>query len=208
MTDWHADYLAARPHTGAEILARPCPVPATSGVYGWWFKSLPADIDTKQCKTLEDAEHGKLTLLYTGISPSAPPKNGKAPSRSNIRTRIRSQHFGGNAAGSTLRLTLGCLLADELGIELRRVGSGNRRTFQVGEPKLTEWMKENALVSWVVHDEPWILEHELIESLDVPLNLQGNLRNAYHPKLTQIRLQAALTAKQLPVLPNPGRKGQ
>lgn len=207
MTDWHADYLAARPHTGAEILARPCPVPASPGVYGWWFSRLPTDIDTERCMRRDDPEHGKLTLLYTGISPSAPPTNGKAPSKSNIRERIRSHHLGGNAAGSTLRLTLGCLLADELGLELRRVGSGKRRTFHTGEPKLTEWMVTNALVSWVEHDEPWVLEHELIASLDVPLNLQGNVRNAFHPKLTEIRKQAAHRANDLPVLPNPGRRG-
>ncbi|WP_437425846.1 GIY-YIG nuclease family protein [Williamsia muralis] len=123
-----------------------------------------------------------------------------------MRQRIRSHHLGGNAAGSPLRLTLGCLLAEELGIELRRVGSGKRRTFHTGEPVLTEWIKENALVSWVEHDQPWELERELIESLDVPLNLQGNVRNAYHPKLTEIRLQAALRARELPMLPNPGRR--
>ncbi|WP_386143941.1 GIY-YIG nuclease family protein [Streptomyces yanii] len=42
-------------------------------------------------------------------------------STQNLRTRVR-YHYRGNAAGSTLRLTLGCLL----GLELRRVGSGKR----------------------------------------------------------------------------------
>jgi hypothetical protein len=32
-------------------------------------------------------------------------------------------HYTGNASGSTLRLTLGCLLAERLGIQLRRVGA-------------------------------------------------------------------------------------
>jgi hypothetical protein len=72
-------------------------------------------------------------LLYVGVSPSEPPRNGKAPSQQNLRKRIR-YHFRGNAAGSTLRLTLGSLLAAELGIELRRVGSGNRFTFSDGGP--------------------------------------------------------------------------
>jgi hypothetical protein len=30
--------------------------------------------------------------------------------------------YAGNAGGSTLRKTLGCLLAGQLGIQLRRVG--------------------------------------------------------------------------------------
>lgn len=28
-----------------EVLSRPSPVPAASGVYGWWFRDLPALID-------------------------------------------------------------------------------------------------------------------------------------------------------------------
>ncbi|WP_323183900.1 MULTISPECIES: GIY-YIG nuclease family protein [unclassified Streptomyces] len=44
-------------------------------------------------------------------------------SAQNLRKRVR-YHYRGNAAGSTLRLTLGCLL----GLELRRVGSGKRMT--------------------------------------------------------------------------------
>ena len=53
-----------------------------------------------------------------------------------------------------LRKTLGVLVSDELGLELRRVGSGGRRTFAAGEAVLTRWMAERAVVSWVVHPEP------------------------------------------------------
>jgi hypothetical protein len=38
-------YLAAKIHTRAEVLAQPTPVPHEPGVYGWWFRELPADID-------------------------------------------------------------------------------------------------------------------------------------------------------------------
>jgi hypothetical protein len=68
--------------------------------------------------------------------PSAPPKNGKAPSSQSLQTRVR-YHYSGNAEGSTLRLTHGCLLAKELGIELRRVGSGERMTFSTAEVRLS-----------------------------------------------------------------------
>ncbi len=194
-------YLAAPPFPRAEVLARPCPVPAAPGVYGWWFRELPAEIDTSGCATKEG-----LTLLYTGISPSAPPANGKAPSAQNIRRRIRT-HYSGNAEGSTLRKTLGCLLSDQLGIELRRVGSGNRRTFVTGEKVLSEWMEQNALVSWVLHPEPWVLEHQLISSLDVPLNLDSNAHNSFYPTLKAARRHAVVRANELPVVPNPGVGG-
>jgi hypothetical protein len=44
---------------------------------------------------------------------------------------------GGNAEGSTLRLSSGCILAEQLGIQLRRVGSGKRLTFGTGEQRLS-----------------------------------------------------------------------
>jgi len=41
-------------------------------------------------------------------------------------------HYAGSAEGSTLRKTLGPLLAGQLGIQLRRVGPGRRKTFADG----------------------------------------------------------------------------
>ena len=177
-------------------------MPAQSGVYGWWFRRLPSSFDTSLCLTREG-----LTLLYTGISPKRPPSSGGRPSRQTLRDRIR-YHYTGNAEGSTLRKTLGILLADELGIELRRVGSGSRMTFGTGEAKLSGWMAESALVGWIVDPEPWLLEEHLIASLDVPLNLEGNARNAFHPRLTAMRAAAVARARELDVVPNPGTDGR
>ncbi len=194
-----------QPHhiaTRAEALSQPCPVPAVAGVYGWWFRSFPADIDTSAC-----ISSGGLTLLYVGISPKQPPANGRLPSRQNLRQRIRT-HYCGNAEGSTLRKTLGCLLAPQLAIELRRVGSGNRMTFGTGEQSLSQWMHDNALVSWLVCDRPWEVEDQLITTLDLPLNLYGNSANAFHLTLTEIRAACVNRARNLPVIANPGVGGR
>lgn len=180
-----------------EILARPSPVPAAAGVYGWWFRRLPAAIDTHEC-----ARHHGLTLLYIGISPSRPPMNGRPASRQNLRKRLR-QHYVRSAEASTLRRTLGCLLADELDLQLRRVGtSGRRTTFVTGEHVLSDWMAENAFVSWVARARPWELEDQLIQELDLPLNLWDNSRNPFHPTLTEARARCLERARALPVLPN------
>ncbi|MGC5256782.1 GIY-YIG nuclease family protein [Gordonia sp. DT218] len=48
-------------------------------------------------------------------------------------------------------------------------------------------MAEHAFVSWTNRPEPWVLEDELIEKLDLPLNLMGNKANAFHPRLTAFR---------------------
>lgn len=192
-----ADFLAARPFTREEVFAEPCPVPSEPGVYGWWFRAIPGTIDVSGCEQKDD-----LTLLYVGISPTPPPTNGKPPSTQDLRKRIR-YHFGAagaSAEGSTLRKSLGVLLADELGIELRRIGSGARRTFAGGEAVLTQWMAENVLVSWVQRPAPWLFEDELIAALDVPLNIQGNKRNAFYMELKRLRRDAALKANKLRVL--------
>jgi hypothetical protein len=165
----------------AEVLARPSPVPGRPGVYGWYFKELPLPIDIGQCVTW----HG-CTLLYGGIAPKAPPANGRPASRQSLRHRIR-YHYTGNAAGSTLRLALGCLLAERLGIQLRRVGSGQRLTFAAGEARLSAWMADNASVTWVEADHPWLAEQQFIASVNLPLNLDQNRHHAFHQQLTQVR---------------------
>ncbi|WP_406732210.1 GIY-YIG nuclease family protein [Streptomyces sp. NBC_01794] len=166
--------------SAAEVLTRPSPVPAAAGVYGWHFDEAPA----------QDLDAGRL--LYVGI---APRHMSNRSSTQNLRKRVR-YHFRGNAAGSTLRLTLGCLL----GLELRRVGSGGRMTFgRVGEASLTEWMAEHARVCWLEHEEPWTMESDLIARLDVPLNLDQNRRNGFHATLSKLRADARARARQLPV---------
>lgn len=166
LENYRAGHLAARRFTRDEVFSRPSPIPNSPGVYGWWFHTVPTNIDTSDC-----VRRDGLTLLYTGISPKRPPTNGTLPSRQNLRQRI-THHYSGDAEGSTLRKTLGVLLGDELGIELRRVGSSRRRTFgRRGEALLTDWMADNMLVSWVVHPQPWLLEKELIATFDLPLNL-------------------------------------
>ena len=38
--------------TRAEVLARPCPVPATAGIYTWFFDSLAKGIPTEGTRAL------------------------------------------------------------------------------------------------------------------------------------------------------------
>ncbi|GAB1821090.1 GIY-YIG nuclease family protein [Herbidospora sp. RD11066] len=165
----------------AEVLARPSPIPAAPGVYGWYFTQSP------------DSRLSADTLLYVGI---APRRMATRTSTQNLRKRIR-YHYKGNAEGSTLRLTLGCLL----GLELRRVGSGQRLTFgREGERELTAWMQAHAYVSWFQHPEPWLAESELIAQLDLPLNLDQNHSNGFHPYLSSLRASARARARQLPII--------
>jgi hypothetical protein len=185
----------ARLWTADDLQARASPIPAEPGVYAWYFTSIPPTVPIEGCHHWDGG-----TLLYVGISPKPPPQGGGAPSRQNLRKRIR-YHYRGNAAGSTLRLTLGCLLAAELGIELRRVGSGQRLTFAAGEQALSQWMATHARVCWHVTPEPWTTESAAISQLILPLNLDQNPNGRFRQQHSELRANSRQRARTLPVLP-------
>jgi hypothetical protein len=149
----------------ATFLGKPCPVPRSPGVYAWYFAKAPPEIDIADCHVVDG-----LTLLYVGIAPGKRITRGK-PSRRTLQDRL-GDHYCGNAEGSTLRLSLGCLL----GMQLRRVGSGATRTFtNPGEQELDAWMSENAFVTWLEVERPWEMEHAILQSgCPLPLNGSGN----------------------------------
>lgn len=180
--------------TRTEVLARPSPVPSAPGVYAWYFDEIPDGVPIGGCCTVDGH-----TLLYVGISPKKPSVDGLKTSRQSLRTRIR-YHYRGNAYGSTLRLTLGSLLAPELGLQLRRVGSGTRLTFSEGEGALSDWMESHARVCWVETPTPWLLEHDLIEQVVLPLNLDQNAHSPFRGKLSAIRGEQRKRARSLSVL--------
>lgn len=127
--------------------------------------------------------------------------NGKAPSRQNLNKRIR-YHYRGNAAGSTLRLTLGCHLAAELGIALHRVGNGTRLSFTpTGEAVLSEWMAEHTRVATLEHLAPWELEPALIGALRTPLNIDHNSAHPYYAINRSLRAEHKERARSLPIWP-------
>jgi hypothetical protein len=167
--------------TRREVLERPSPVPATSGIYGWHFVEPP------------DERLNANRLLYVGI---APRRMIKRTSTQTLRHRVR-YHFRGNAEGSTLRLTLGCLI----GLELRRVGSGKRMTFgTLGEAELSDWMANNARVCWYPCAAPWVVESIAISKADLPLNLDHNRNHPFYSYLSRLRSDARARARTLPIL--------
>jgi hypothetical protein len=80
------------------------------------------------------------------------------------------------------------------------VGSGQRLTFAASEAKLSAWMADNAYVTWVETERPWLAERRLIASVNLPLNLDQNRQHAFRQQLTQVRADARRTARALPVV--------
>lgn len=146
-------------------------------MYAWYFNVEPPDVPFVNVHRVE-----AHALLHIGISPSRPPANGKAPSRQNLSKRLR-YHVQANAEGSTLRVTLGSLLAPRLGIRLVRVGSGSRLSLAEGEATLSDWMGRHAKVCWVPHWARWEEEKRLINTLDLLLNLAGNKQHTFATQL-------------------------
>lgn len=183
-----------------EVLTRPCPAPSEPGIYAWFFKRVPDLIDATGCFSI----CGK-TLLYVGISPREPPTDGRQPSRSTLRKRLQT-HYRGNAEGSTLRKTLGCLLAHQTGFPLRRVGSGQRQTFtNPGEQALDAWMSANAYVTWHPCERPWAVEQEILASgLPLPLNIRDNPCEAHTLVVRAVRRNAVAAAIDLPIVRDNG----
>jgi hypothetical protein len=167
----------------AECISRPSPMPAAPGLYAWFFRELPPGVDATGC-----AQFGDCTLLYLGIAPTRAMGRNGLPSRNSLRSRIR-MHYAGSAEGSTLRLTLGALLVESLGLRRR---AGSSKSFGEGERKLSEWMGQNAYVAWIVRPEPWVIEPSVIGRLFLPFNLAHNRYHPFHDQLAAARARLGL----------------
>ncbi|MGA5035688.1 GIY-YIG nuclease family protein [Streptomyces capoamus] len=83
---------------------------------------------------------------------------------------------------------------------LAQMNPKTRLTFgKAGEAVLSQWMADNAQVCWLKHHEPWTMESELISQLDLPLNLDQNRHNGFHPRLKELRAKARERARALPI---------
>lgn len=166
------DYFEARtPMSHDKVSAGEKP-PEEPGLYAWYFDHTLVNVVTSGC-----LRRGDFTLLYIGQA-------------SNLRRRILKEHYGGNAAGSTLRLTLGCLLQDELSIRLLTTSRGRYTFGRQGKKLLSEWMQLHARVAWAslkdsVIDWPSLegegrqqvldrAEQRMIANYRLPLNLEHN----------------------------------
>ena len=173
-------------------------VPQMPGVYAWYFRQIPPLVPEEGCHTLRG-----LTLLYVGIAPRKPPKGKTEQGTRTLRDRLKLA-VKRNADVSTLRLSLGCLLSEHLGLQLRRVGNENVMTFAGGERELSQWIAQNTFVAWTVTTAPWVIEEELLLSLSLPLNIKGNSRHPFCRTLKLMRKGAKQKARELPILTRNG----
>jgi len=155
--------------------------PREKGIYSWWFTSGSLRVPDAPYETTNGFE-----LLYVGIAPSS------ATSKSMLRPRL-VRHATGDASRSTLRLTLGVLLAHELDLTLG-IHEGRPNWGPHGEAKLSRWMSEHARIAWTVHLEPWTVEDELLADATLALNIDGR-SDAFARELKDRRTEARRAAR-------------
>jgi hypothetical protein len=162
-------------------------VPRKKGVHGWWFTPGVLAVPSIAYTTAEGRE-----LLYVGIAPRKPSAAGRE-SASHLKARITA-HATKDASRSTLRLSLGVLLADELGLVLG-IHKDRANWGPAGELELTRWMNQHARISWVVAEAPWVIEDELLAQASLALNVDGRT-DAFAASLSARRKQARRAARQ------------
>lgn len=174
---------AGRWFSPKEINENQGPVPRYAGLYGWWFRAPPPKVDMDGT-----IQRDGFSLLYVGIAPQRPAANGRTSKRT-LHQRLRN-HCRGPIATSTFRRSLAFLLAEDLGFQIIKGADGKVRIGREAEARLTDWIDQNARVSWVIHPEPWLLEDALISNGPrLPLNIRGSI-DPFSRELRRIRAMA------------------
>lgn len=155
-------------------------IPRAGGIYGWWFDDHLPGVPRGDALNTEG-----WSLLYVGIAPSGA---ARTSGKRTLRDRLKN-HCRGPIRTSTLRRTVAALMGRDL--ELRIVRDPNGKLVMSGddEVKLSRWLGEHARLSWLVHDEPWTVETQLIRSGPrLPLNVSQS-SDSFRPQLTALRAQ-------------------
>lgn len=144
---------------------------ASAGLYSWWADSIGAKMLTTGL-----GHHVNPGLIYVGQA-GATSKNG-IPSKTTLESRLRQNHLGSNSGSSTLRRSLGSILAQSL------------RAEAIDEAALTDWMNTHLQVITVAVADPRLigsLEQQVLDALNPPLNLQGVPESLIRNKLSNLR---------------------
>jgi hypothetical protein len=159
------------------------------GIYGFFLLKGCLHIGVKNLQ----AANG--TLLYVGKTESSQKK------------RDAGEHLADGGTGhSTLRRSLGALLREELNLKPQPRGDTetsarrftNFRFDDVGEERLTAWMKEHLSVGFceLTTDELEAREKELIKSATPALNIDDNPESSYRADVKLARARCVGLARE------------
>lgn len=151
-------------------------LPAENGVYAWWTVSGAIPGVPQQPHPSDRA----LQLFYIGIAPR------DSNSSATLRSRILGNHLGGNTGSSTFRFALAALLIDTL--EFTPHQTTRKYVLPSSQNRaLSVWQRQHLKLTWVEHNQPWLIEDEIIASLGPPLNLAGNASHPFYSTMRDAR---------------------
>lgn len=103
----------------------------------------------------------------------------------SLRERIKS-HFALRSESSSMRMSLGLLLAEQLNLQVRTIDT--RRSFYFEpEQALTGWLKEHTTTTFFVTDTPMDDERELVARGYGLLNISGAASTEFRRSISAMR---------------------
>jgi hypothetical protein len=147
------------------------------GMYSWWVDAAGADDLTAGL-----GHHIRPGLIYAGLAGAT--RSGGAASSNTLWGRIATMHLGKRHEFSTLRRSLGSILAEAHGQPT------------IDEEQLTRWMHAHLRVIPIpVADVDTLdrLESEVLTELDPPLNLAKLAKTPLRRQLSVLRTKYAGT---------------
>lgn len=176
----------------SDVIANPTQLPAHPGAYAYYVDVELPLVPIKECH-----KHNGLYLVYVDSSPQDEPV-GLTQRKGDVKKRVTGDTRR-DARASTFRRSLGCLLADELGLQLRRINK-NTVTFHNGEKTLSEWIANHVSVALIEVPSPWVVRNALHQNLFIPLNHTTGNKHPFHDELIDLRNKATQLAKELPIV--------
>lgn len=159
-----------------------------AGLYSWW-----ADSTARELLSQLPGDVRPPYLIYVGQAGATMWPSGKK-STATLKSRILSNHIGGNASSSTFRLTLSAILASPLNLRVAKPG----RLLMEDNRRVSTWIKENlrvAITPWPDRDTLNDTECKVLKKIDPPLNIDGRPGTPFREHLTKLR--CAISSAQM-----------
>lgn len=159
-------------------------LPDPPGMYFWYFQNIDELFFKEQKEKLYldcIIKSNGYFLLYIGIAVGQ-----------SIKQRITDKHLN-SAHVSTLRHSIGSLLANKARLKPSLIVETGKfaidKDWEI-EKRITEYLKENAKISWIIDENPKRLETFLLgnyKKLSFPLNIKENLDHPFCEILRDLR---------------------
>ena len=171
-------YIKLRNEEKLELL------PNSPGLYFWYFQNIDEIFSEEQTEKLYFDSVKKINgyfLLYIGIAVGQ-----------SIKQRITDKHLN-SAHVSTLRHSIGVLLANKARLKPSLTAEAGKFALDKDwgvEKRITEYIKENAKISWIIDENPNRLETLFLNNYkrySFPLNINKNRNHPFCEILMNLR---------------------